>query len=141
MRKQKIEKERLKALLSNASASSLSAAVVPEIKEADLEQCSVEALVEKLQGDICKRRAELMEKANLKARKLDHLVRACRLLEIPLVQETAVIESKERFELHEKAQQELVEQSKRQHEEMLKNKDRLTRMKPDIGVSTLLLLL
>ncbi|VDL61154.1 unnamed protein product [Hymenolepis diminuta] len=133
MRKQKMERERLKALLNNASASSLSAAVVPEIKEADLEQCSVEAIVEKLQGDICKRRSELMDRANARARKLDHLVRACRLQEIPLLQEAAVVEAKERFELHEKAQQEIMEYSKHQHEEMLRNKDRLSRMKGDVS--------
>lgn len=136
MRKLKMERERLKALLNNASASSLSAAVVPEIKEADLEQCSVEAIVEKLQGDICKRRSELMDRANARARKLDHLVRACRLQEIPLLQEAAVVEAKERFELHEKAQQEIMEYSKQQHEEMLRNKDRLSRMKGDVSVSS-----
>ncbi|VDN96501.1 unnamed protein product [Rodentolepis nana] len=133
MRKQKMERERLKTLLNSASTSSLSSAVVPEIKDVDLEQCSVEAIVEKIQGDICKRRSELMDKANARARKQDHFIRACRLQEIPLLQEAAVVRAKERFELHEKAQQEIIENSKRQHEIMLKNKDRLSRMKSDIG--------
>nr|CDS30359.2 eukaryotic translation initiation factor 3 [Hymenolepis microstoma] len=131
--KREQEEETLKKEAEQRNRRTAEEQLQMQIKDADFEQCSVEAIVEKLQGDICKRRSELMDRANARARKLDHFVRACRLQEIPLLQEAAVVRAKERFELHEKAQQEIIEESKRQHEIMLKNKDRLSRMKGDIS--------
>lgn len=129
-----MEREQLRALISKASVSSLS--VVPEFVETGLEQCSLETIVEKFHVDLFKRRSELIDRANARARKLDHFVRACRLQEIPLLKQAAVDEAKERFELYEKAQQETLEASKREHEEMLRNKDRLSRMHSDVNVSS-----
>lgn len=136
-RKLKIDRERLRTYINSAAAHNLSAAVVPEITEADLEQCSLESLVEKLHGDMYRRRTELLDRANARARKLDHFVRACRLQEIPLLREAATAEAKERFELFQKAQQEVEEASKREYEEMLENNARLGRMRGDIAVSLL----
>ncbi|VDM34211.1 unnamed protein product [Hydatigera taeniaeformis] len=132
-RKLKIDRERLRTYINSAAAHNLPAAVVPEITEADLEQCSLESLVEKLHGDMYRRRAELLDRANARARKLDHFVRACRLQEIPLLKEAAAAEAKERFELFQKAQQETEEASKREYEEMLKNNARLGRIRGDIA--------
>ncbi|KAL5104438.1 Eukaryotic translation initiation factor 3 subunit A [Taenia crassiceps] len=132
-RKLKIDRERLRTYINSAAAHNLSAAVVPEITEADLEQCSLESLVEKLHGDMYRRRTELLDRANARARKLDHFVRACRLQEIPLLREAAVAEAKERFEIFQRGQQEVEEASKREYEEMLKNNTRLSRMRGDIA--------
>ncbi|VDD79592.1 unnamed protein product [Mesocestoides corti] len=133
-RKLKIDRERLRTYINStaASASSAATAAVAEITEEDLEQCSLEALVAKLHVDMYKRRTELLDRANARARKLDHLVRACRLQEIPLLKEAAVAEAKERLELFQKAQQEAEEASRREHEEMVKNKERLCRMRGDV---------
>lgn len=133
--KLKIDREKLRSYINTTGANSLSTAVVSEITEADLKQCSLETLFEKLHVDMYRRRTEFLDRANARARKLDHLVRACRLHEIPLLKKAAIAEAKERFELFEKAQKEAEEASKREHEEMVKAKDRLNRMLGDITVS------
>ncbi|VDL96069.1 unnamed protein product [Schistocephalus solidus] len=82
--------------------------------------------------EVAKKRRDLLEKASARARKVDHLTRAMRLEEIPLLREAAVAEERERRELYEKAQQEAEDNSRKEHENRLKNQSRLMRMQSDV---------
>lgn len=140
-RRRKMENDRewlnsyIQTIHGTSSTGGTNAVVAaPKITEEDLEQFNREEIVARRHAEMYKKRSELLEKANNKAKKLDHLVRACRLEEIPLLKAAALREAEERLDLFEKTQQEIEEASKREHEEMLKNRDRLKRMRPEITV-------
>ncbi|KAL7064124.1 hypothetical protein AAHC03_05144 [Spirometra sp. Aus1] len=127
--RRKIALERL-TLIMRSDENGLNA--LKDITDEQLDQFNADSIMEKKITEVAKKRRDLLEKASARARKLDHLTRAMRLEEIPLLREAAVAEERERRELYEKAQQEAEDNSRKEHENRLKNRDRLVRMQSDV---------
>ncbi|CAH8507248.1 unnamed protein product [Schistosoma turkestanicum] len=103
-----------------------------ELTEEQLENFDADKLINKQKQEVKKKRKELAEKAKTMAKKLDYYTRACRIEEIPLLQANIEPEAMESRQLFEQSVREIEELSKAEHTRLLKERNRLIRMKPDV---------
>ncbi|KAL3313654.1 Eukaryotic translation initiation factor 3 subunit A [Cichlidogyrus casuarinus] len=112
-------------------AAGLLGATVSELKnitDDKLDTFNANEVLEKTAQEMKKKNRELKEKAKQRSQQLDYLTRAMRIVEMPLLQEQAIVDSQLAIQLAEQRE----EERKEKQSQLAENRKRLERLEPNI---------